>query len=243
VADNGSPFVEDPGPGFDQDRATDDAGDVRQAQEAEARQAGLESFGIPDVSDEQVRAFLFTAGDGLHAAFGVGDHDWLMTMRDLDRIGPPLTRIVNRYEATKIVAGFSDEAAVVMGFGLWGWRSVLERVAIIREQERATGERPRPAPAPSSPPTRPPPPPEAPAPPAWPTSTPPPPQASPAPASTPPPAGVGGDHYPGGGAPQEPASPTAVEVVDGYVTRADRLRQARERKPYAVPAEAPSPPA
>jgi hypothetical protein len=235
---DGSPFVEDPGPGFDAEQAAAGAEQVRQEHEAEARAEGIESFGIPDVEEPKVRHALFVAGDGLHAAFGVGEYDWLMTQRDLDRIAPPLTRIINRYEAAKIVAGFSDEAAVVMGVGLWGWRSVLERVAVIRAQER--GETPSmgptraPRPEAPAPAARPAPGPETPAP-AWPSDAPPAPQASPAPAPpASPPGGAGGEPFPGAGAPRDP-TPVPVEVVGGYVTHADRIRQARERRPVAVP--------
>ena len=225
-----SPFVEDPGPGFDQEAAAAGADDVRAQHEAEARAAGVEAFTLPEVEEEKVRTVLFNVGDGVHAIAGVGDYDWVMTQRDLDRIAPPLTRILNRYDAAKVAAGYSDELAVLIGAGLYGWRSMLERVAVTRAEERnqaseGPSRAPRPEPpAPAS---------SRPAPAAEPPS-------SPAPAPPPTSAGVGGDHYPGAGAPQEPRPPAQYEVAAGYVTHAERLRQQRERSPIAVPAEAPN---
>jgi hypothetical protein len=234
-----SPFVSDPGPGWDPEAAAAAADAVRAEHEEEERAGGTEAFGFPEVEEERVRQVLFVGGDSIHAAVGVGEYDWVMTQRDLDRIAPPLTRILNRYELTKAVAGYSDELALLMGFGLYSWRSVLELAAV-----RRAGERPRPADvraeqAPPAPAPR-----EAPPPPAWPAAAPPPPQSSPASSPAPPSAtGAGGDTFPGAGTPREPSFDIAnVEVAPGYVTRAEQIRQARERRPNAVPAEAPSPP-
>jgi hypothetical protein len=98
----------------------------------------------PDVSvfdigweEKQVHDWLLNAGDLAHAGFGVGEHDWAMTKADLERIAPPLTRILNRYEPSRAVAAFSDPAAVAMGFGMYGWRSALERAAVMKARARA----------------------------------------------------------------------------------------------------------
>jgi hypothetical protein len=122
-----------------------------------------------EVSEEQVRAFLRNVGDGLHAVAGVGELDWVFTDTDQDRLGPPLARLSNRYPALAMVAGRSDEAAVAIGMGLYTWRSLLERQAVLKAAEqrpRATAppsERPAPAagprpapPPPQTPPARPP---------------------------------------------------------------------------------------
>lgn len=216
-----SPFVEDPGPGFDPERADALPGDAPPGpgETPGDRPAGPGPalFEIPEVAEEKVRQALLVGGDGLHAIFGVGDYDWLATQRDIDRIAPPLTSIINRYEPARAIAGRSDELALLVGVGLWSWRSLLERAAVMREREH--GIQPGAGPIPTASPTPPP---------AAPTSGPaPPPPSEPAPPEP---------------APAPQAVVGAVEVAPGYVTRAERFRQARERRPNAVPAQAPAAP-
>lgn len=138
-----SPYVEPGGgPGFDPGQAPpdvplpDDAG------------AGF----AEEWKDEQVSDWLKNAGALAHASFGVGEHDWEMTAKDLERIAPPATRILNRYEPTRAIAKLSDPAAVAMGFGLYGWRSALERIAVLEQQARQEGGAIAPTPAPAPPP-------------------------------------------------------------------------------------------
>jgi hypothetical protein len=131
------PFVGKIGPGFDPTR--DNGSGPDPVGFASDEPAGL-LLPIPDVSEEQVRSVLGNGGDMLHALVGVGEYDLVMTEADLDRIAPPLTRIVNRYEPVKAVAGHSDEAAVAIGFGMYGWRTALERRAV----NRAKADRPVP---------------------------------------------------------------------------------------------------
>lgn len=125
-----SPYTAGPGPGIDasapigEPPPQEDAGDPF-----------LEVW-----QEEQLRDWLRSSGDAVHAAWGVGEHDWAMTRSDLDRIAPPLTRILNRYQPTRAVAAFSDPAAVALGFGLYGWRSTLERAAVLKRQARERGE-------------------------------------------------------------------------------------------------------
>lgn len=224
-----SPFIEDAGPGFDPDAAAAGADQVRAAEDAAAREVGVEAYpGLPPVTEEQVHSVLFTAGDGVHAVAGVGEYDWVMTQRDLDRIAPPLTRVLNRYDAAKVAAAYSDEFALLMGVGLYGWRSMLERVAVLRAQDESSEGPPR-APRPVAP---------APPPPGRPPAPEPSPAPAPPPAPVAAPAGGAPEPFPGAGAPPDLA-PMRFEVAPGYTTHADRIRQARERKPDAVPAEAP----
>jgi hypothetical protein len=97
---------------------------------------------VPAVDEQQIRDLLLTGGDGLHLLFGVGELDWVMTQRDLERIAPPLTRIINRYEPLARVAGQSDFLLVAFGSGMYAWRSMLERQAVLqaREAEQAGQE-------------------------------------------------------------------------------------------------------
>lgn len=120
TSDIGGGLVGDPGPGFDPLEKLEQLPEVG----PELPEV------VPAVSEEQVRTGLLTFGDGVHAAVGVGEFDWVMTERDLARIAPPLARIVNRHEQLRVVAAHSDEAAVAVGAGLWAWRSLLERRAV-----------------------------------------------------------------------------------------------------------------
>jgi hypothetical protein len=125
------PFVAGPGPGFSRADTPPSPDEPGSQPGSEPDLAGF----APEVSEDQIRGVLLNAGDGLHAVVGVGDLDWVMTETDLERIAPPLTRIVNRYPALAAVAGHSDEVAVSIGAGLWTWRSLLERRAVLRARE------------------------------------------------------------------------------------------------------------
>lgn len=130
-------FAGDPGPGFDPATA---------AAPLAPAPAGDWTLGV---SEEQVRDVLGMGGDAVHMAVGVGEVDWAMTKTDLDRIAPPLTRILNRYPAVAEVVQHSDELAVAGGVGLWAWRSILERRAVLDAHagahEREAGTPPVPA--------------------------------------------------------------------------------------------------
>jgi hypothetical protein len=129
-----SPYVAGPGPGFDPNTPP----------EVQPPPEGEQQEGPPpeDWDEAKVSDWLKNAGDALHAGFGIGEYDWALTRRDLERIAPPMTRILNRYEPTRAVARFSDPLAVALGMGMYGWRSVLERSAVLRaraEEEAHAG--------------------------------------------------------------------------------------------------------
>lgn len=87
---------------------------------------------------ETIEKFLQGTGVGLHMLAGVSERDWLMTKTDLERIAPPLTRIVNRYEPLARLSPYGDPLLVAHGFALYGWRSALERKRAMRDaQEQA----------------------------------------------------------------------------------------------------------
>ena len=121
-----SPYTASDGPGFDPKAPV---GEVPGDGEEELAEGFEEAW-----QEEQVRDWLLNAGGLAHASFGVGELDWQFTEADLKRIAPPATRIMNRYQPSRAIAAYSDPAAVAMGFGLYGWRSALERVAVKREQ-------------------------------------------------------------------------------------------------------------
>lgn len=74
----------------------------------------------------------------LHELLGAGETDWKMSEGDLERIAPPLTRILNRYERTRAMADFSDP--MLLGYGVFRYaaRSTLQMRAaqqLRREEE------------------------------------------------------------------------------------------------------------
>lgn len=143
ASSTGDPFLGDAGPGFAPGADPGDSGP----------ELGPELLPPELVSEEQIASLLGGLGDGAHAAFGVGQLDWVMTETDLRRIGPPLTRIVNRHPELAAVAAHSDELAVAIGAGLFTWRSLLERQAVLRvraDEPQAIKREPGPsAPAPA----------------------------------------------------------------------------------------------
>lgn len=133
-----SPYTASAGPGFDE-RQTPPEAPTEEAQ-------GIGAFAA-EWEQEQVSDWLKNTGALMHAGFGVGEHDWEMTRADLERIAPPATRILNRYQFTKAIAAYSDPAAVAIGTGLWGWRSTLERIAVLQAaREAEEGAQPAQAP-------------------------------------------------------------------------------------------------
>lgn len=134
-----SPYVAGPGPGFDSSIPPPPPPQAGEEPELSAFALGWE--------ESQVHDWLLNAGDLAHAGFGIGESDWAMTKADLERIAPPMTRILNRFEPSRAIAAYSDPAAVAMGFGMYGWRSALERTAVLRARERAKDLGVAPAPA------------------------------------------------------------------------------------------------
>jgi len=161
-----SPFVADPGPGFDADAAAAAAAAAQADADAQARESDdAGAWQTPPVPEEKVRSVLLVGGDALHAAIGVGEYDWRATDADLRRISPPLTRIINRYDLARAAAGYSDEVALAGGVGLWAWRSLLERRAVLSGHRDIPPPPETREPPPAAPPPPPPPPPAGPEPP------------------------------------------------------------------------------
>ena len=95
---------------------------------------------VPQWEQETIEKFLEGAGAGLHQLLGQGERDWKMTQADLDRIAPPLTRIVNRYEPTARLSPMADPLLVAHGVILYGWRSMLEAKRAERDREAQPSE-------------------------------------------------------------------------------------------------------
>lgn len=100
----------------------------------------IELSAFPGWEQATVEQFLEGAGHGLHMLIGVSEQDWQMTRTDLDRIAPPLTRILNRWEPAVRASPYADPILVAYGFGLYGWRSALQRQRALRDMARAEQE-------------------------------------------------------------------------------------------------------
>jgi hypothetical protein len=154
-----SAFVEDPGPVFDEEAAAKWA-----AEQPEPVAPGLEERGelhalptpLLEWERDRVEQLLRAQGAAAHALFGVGAQDWAYTQEDLEAIAPPLTNILNRYDATRAAAAAGDELALAIAFGGYASRSYFERLAILRAQaaqpdEPITGQPAEPGTGPEGP--------------------------------------------------------------------------------------------
>nr|MDQ2896738.1 hypothetical protein [Actinomycetota bacterium] len=114
------------GPGFDPETAPaapvfDDEDDLDQVAEEGWR-------------EESIEEYLTMIGDVAHAALRVGEEDQetgKMTERDLKRIAPPLTRILNRYDTTRALAVAGDEGLAIAGLAAYGTRNYTRRRRLI----------------------------------------------------------------------------------------------------------------
>lgn len=107
------------------------------AEDAAAAEAGQEVLAPehPGWELEHMELLLNGIGEGLHLLWGVGDEDWKMTRRDLERMAPPMQRIANRYEPTLRASAYADPIMLGYGGTLYVWRSVLQRARLLRDQQ------------------------------------------------------------------------------------------------------------
>jgi hypothetical protein len=120
-----SGFSVDPGPAFD------DGGRPVSAEPELAPAGELHALPEPPAlwEEQRVRFLLTAKGSALHALVAVDPDsgEWRYTEADLQAIAPPLTSILNRYDATRAAAAAGDELAVAIGFGGYAARSWRER--------------------------------------------------------------------------------------------------------------------
>lgn len=97
-------------------------------------------------SEPRVRAILQAKGQALHGLIAVdpASDEWVYTSGDLTAIAPPLTRILNRYPATRAAAASGDELALVIGFAGYGMRSWSQRRAALQLLAAYQAEQPEP---------------------------------------------------------------------------------------------------
>lgn len=139
-----SGFVSDPGD-FDPGRAAE-RGDALDAEPKPEGFGEVDGFG-PLVDDPLwdeagVRNWLVAQGALVHSFAGVTDDDWHYTEAELTAIAGPVSRILNRYDATRALAGVSDEGAAAMGFGAYAGRNWNLRRQVIAARRAAAAEQP-----------------------------------------------------------------------------------------------------
>lgn len=117
-------FISDPGPGFVP--GADDTPPLEAPPELHAVPAL-----IPEWDEDTVGTLLTAKGELLHGAIGVNDNDWRYTQADLGAIAPPLTRILNRYDATRALAAAGDEALLAAAVVRYGARNVTKRRRLL----------------------------------------------------------------------------------------------------------------
>lgn len=74
--------------------------------------------------------FLLHTADGLSRE-PEGDRLWKATEDDIEAIGPPLARILNRYEPARRLAGVADEGELALGMIAYARRNLAERGRIV----------------------------------------------------------------------------------------------------------------
>ena len=124
-------FVSDAGPEFDPELSPEPP-------ELELVDPELEEELSEGWEEKQVREILTTQGSATNFFLRLhpDDETWKHTEEDLSAIAPPLTRILNRYDATRALSAAGDE--VVLGTALfnYGARNVTQR----RRLQRLLGE-------------------------------------------------------------------------------------------------------
>lgn len=141
-SDAASDFISDPGPAFDADQAEKDA-QARDGDRAFAISPGGETGVELEWHPDTIKAVLEAKGSALHSLAGKAEADWAYTSQELRAIAPPLTRILNRYDATRVAAGGGDELALILGFTGYTMRSFQERKQAL-DAKRAQEEQEEP---------------------------------------------------------------------------------------------------
>jgi hypothetical protein len=129
-------LLADPGPEFDPDQADRDAAE-RDSDRILTASPGGDTGVVVEWELDTIRSLLEAAGSSLHGVAGKAEHDWEFTRTELAAISKPLTRILNRYDATRVAAATGDEIALILGLLGYTMRSLQERKAAIAAQQPA----------------------------------------------------------------------------------------------------------
>lgn len=124
----------DPGPTFDPSyQPEDQVSDEHRIAQVQPTQDGLQLEWDPKV----IRDLLQAQGSTVHSLVGKTEEDWIYTKTELDAIAGPLTRILNRYDATRAAAATGDELALLLAFVGYLWRSAQETKAASKQAKEA----------------------------------------------------------------------------------------------------------
>jgi hypothetical protein len=119
-------LVGDPGPVFDPDLVADQ----------DELDLDLEPDGLLEDGwqEQQIKELLTAQGSATNYLLRLHDEDetWKHTKEDLTAIAGPLTRILNRYDATRAAAAAGDELALVVAVSNYGIRNYTQRARLIR---------------------------------------------------------------------------------------------------------------
>ena len=129
-------FIADPGPPFD----------LKHSPQAPT----LKPDELAAQADERwqettIKSLLTTQGNVAHHFLQATpeDHDtWKHTTDDLKAIAPPLTRILNRYDATRAAAAAGDEIALAAALAAYTGRNYTKRRRLIAGARDESGPQP-----------------------------------------------------------------------------------------------------
>jgi hypothetical protein len=136
-------LLAEPGPEFDADQAGEDAS-ARDGDRLLTAAPGGEAGIVIEWDEQTIRSLLEAQGSAVHGLIGKAEEDWVYTRTELAAIAKPLTRILNRYDATRVAASTGDEIALILGLAGYTMRSVQERKAVLAAQ-KALEEQDQPA--------------------------------------------------------------------------------------------------
>ncbi|MFL5910773.1 MAG: hypothetical protein ACJ768_09435 [Gaiellaceae bacterium] len=133
-----SEFAADPGPAFDPEGAP-------AAPEPEEDRSGW--FEDPHWEESTIRDALVLQGEIAHSLVEWrleldGTDVWQHTQKDLRAIAPPLTRILNRYEPTRLAAAAGDEALLAAGLMRYASRNVMRTRRAMANRQPPAGPQP-----------------------------------------------------------------------------------------------------
>jgi len=91
----------------------------------------------PGWEQEHIEQMLKGIGAGVHLLLGQNEREWLMTKEDLERMGPPATRIANRWEPALRLSPYADPVLFTYGAVLYVWRNALTMERRKKDQRAA----------------------------------------------------------------------------------------------------------
>lgn len=129
-------YAEEPGPGIAEIHQLPVGEQINDVELVDGQAQAVEEGWL----EESVREHLKMVGSGLHLIFGEGETDFEMSTKDEERMAPPLTRMLNRYEPLRRAAEYSDPVLFGYGATMYMYRSMLQRRDAALEKREAAEE-------------------------------------------------------------------------------------------------------